>query len=468
MLKKLSIIIPIQLVIIITILVPFNYFSTFKWMFGWVLLFIILKFSNSISPFTWLLMIWNIIFINAYSGILIYKSPIDYSALLYILLTLTIFATGYFFPSKKSRGAEASIYFEEKLDAREYRIINIFSYISILGGLFIFIDIILISKGNLNNLSTLRLLISDRDVSVFGQLSAIFLSGGFLSLIGILIFKHKTQTVLMLSIISLALASFLTAGRQTIFQIVIITVLLLLIRRRYAIKIKFSVFAKFATFVLVGITIIYLIILSTTRDIVSMDKDKLIGYTNTNKLRYSADFIDFTNRLPIEVTNFIADFTFYFSEEIVVYSDTFIHNDYPIVNFDFLQFFPFFERQLSKLDLRSNTLELRMENASKSNYEPSVFATGWGTSTLTLLSSFGYFGGLIIVFLHGLISKYIYKRFYNKPSFYTILALISNNVILLYTAITPVTQETSFMFFIFISFYLLLIKSNFSKKLVII
>ncbi len=445
----------IQIVIIIIVLFPVEHLSTIKWITSYLFLFVILKSSNKVSPITWLMGIWNIIFINAYSGIIIYHSSFNHSALFYLLCTLSIFALGYFLPNKTNTTAILASNFKSNLTKNESRLITILSYFSIIGGIFIFIDIVVLSGGSISNFSALRLLMSDRDVSIYGQLAAIFLAGSFPALITLILFEYKKQTFLLISVMALAIGSIVTAGRQNIFQIFLICILAVLIKYRYNLKFKINWATRFLSFIVVGLVITYLIILSLTRDISSMDKNKMIGYANTNNLTYSEDFKKLSNAIPIEASNFIADFTFYFSEEIIVYSDAFKHNRYPIVNIDFLQFFPFFERQLHKLGLRENTLEYRMKNLWKKNYQSSVFNSAWGTSVLFLLKCFGYIGGLIVVFLHGLFSQYIFRSFTICPCFSTTLALVANNLILFYTAITPITQEISFMFFMFLSFFIL-------------
>ncbi len=462
--NKLILILFIQFIIISINFISVDSISSLKWVVSYILLVIILKNVDLISPLAWLMTIWNIIFINAYSGIIIYHSPIDYSALLYLSLTLFVFAIGYFLPFN-DKNKHVPLSFKIKLSNKESIITIILAYMGIIGGIFIFIDIIILSGGNINNLSALRLLIGTREVSIFGQLAAILLSGSFFSLVVLLIFKFKNQIILILSVVGLATGSIVSAGRQNIFQIFLVITMVLLIKFKYHIKTKLSPGIKIIGFSLIGIIIVYLIVLSATRDVTSMDKNKMVGYTKTNNLSYSDDFSNLMNKLPIEASNFIADFTFYFSEEIIVYSDAYRYKTYPIINIDFLQFFPFFERQLHKLGLRKNTLELRMNKLWEKHYETSVFNSAWGTSMLTLLKCFGYLGGILIVFLHGLFSRYIYSSFLRKPELSTILALIVNNIILFYTAITPVTQEISFMFFVFISFYFFFRKKvNFGNK----
>lgn len=449
------------LIVLILLLNPFS--SLINLGICYILLFFATRKFNPLNPLLWIFLSWNILFINAFSGIIIFNPTADLvKPIIFCVILILTFLVGFLinFEDKISISNTSLLNFKdilnEKLSSQKlHEITKIFSIFSIIAAIFFVIEIVFINGGNLFEPSKLRDLFQDRDVTLLTQLSGILSFGGLFSISAfIFLSKSRYRTLYLIGIFAFAVGSILSAGRQMIFQLILSSILCFSIIKLYKIKVNLSKIHKniFGGFIV--LILVFFIFISTARGAVS-EISKAEGYSSVNNCAYSDDFLKSMNYLPKFAEDFFVDYTFYFSHEIIFFSEWWDEYDVQIIDYKILQFSPFIERIADRLGLTSETQAERFSKSTNTYHKGSIFPQAWKTTNAQLLKNLGFLGTFLLVFFHGFFSKKLYSLTLSRPNFGLLNLSIANNIILFNTISNSAFSETQVLFYIIISIFLL-------------
>ncbi|PZU14861.1 MAG: hypothetical protein DI622_13100 [Chryseobacterium sp.] len=451
------------LIVLILLLQPFAPIINF--IVGYILLIAGCRYFNPLNPLLWLYLAWNILFINAFCGVLQFSNTIDCTKAVSICVGLIgIFILGYYFSMyrlsfKKNNNTKDK--FKTFLSSinlfKTEKYTKVFSIFSIVAAFLLTVEIVLIYGGNLLAPNSLRDMYNTREATIFSQLAGIFYFGGLFSTPSFLFLKKSKYRILfIIGILSFAFGSVLTAGRQMVFQLIISFLLCYSVLRYYKIKLALSKTHKYIFVSFISLIMGYFVFISTERSSSIDNRTKLQIYESQNSLNYSNDFISTMNDLPMAVENFFVDYTFYFSHEIFMLSEYLERDKTQLIDFKILRFSPFIERQLDRFGFFGQTQAERLENYQHEfNYGSTIISAGWPSTVAPLLENLGYLGAAFLVFLHGFYSYSIYYKTKSTPSFGYLNLSIANNIIIFNIISNSAFSETQVLFYILVSIYLI-------------
>jgi len=477
------------------------------------ILFVGAKGINPLNPLLWLYFSWNILFINAFSGILIYHPRFDlFFPIIFCICVLLTFLLGYYISNiiysqrkvlqelrkeliivsrqevtfilklisissllltfslgylvdsssstfhQNAKNKEFADKLQKLNTYRANKIAKIFSICSIVAALLFAFEIICVYNGNILAPALLRETFSERDATLLSQLSGILFFGGLFSVTAFLLLGNSSnRTWYILGIFSFAFGSVLSAGRQMVFQLIISSTICYLILKYNSIKLVIPKKYKFFFGITISLIVGYFAFISTLRSTVveGDDRTKSDMYSSLNNFSYSDDFQEVSMFLPDFINNTITDYTFYFSHEIIAFADWWHINNISILDVKFARFSPFFERQIDRLHLGFETQQSRLSNESKKEQKGSIFNAGWLTTNAQLLQNLGFIGAFLFVFFHGFLSQKLYYHTLLFPTFGSVNLCVANNIILLNTISNSAFSETQVFFYIIISIWLL-------------
>ena len=452
-------------IVLILLLSPLN--SMVNLSICYSLLYLALRKMSSLSPIFWLFLSWNILFINAFSGIIKYNFNINiFMPVLFCIILLFVFLFGYFFHklifsvniNSVQKKIHMSNYLKNIGDIRLEKITLLFSKFSILAGILFFIEIIFVYGGNIFAPALLRIVFSERSATILSQLSGILFFGGLFSITSFIFLRNsKYRTFYIFGILAFAVGSILSAGRQIVFQLILTSVSCFSVMRFFNVKIKLSRIHKYffagSIFLILG----YFVFISTARSTSNLmdNRSKLEVYSDMNNCSYSQDFQSLMKVMPPYVENFFVDYIFYFSHEIILFSEWWHFNEIKLIDAKVLRFSPFLERQFDRLGIISETQEVWLNKNAKKYHKGTIIAQGWSTSNKQLLINVGYFGAFLLVFFHGFFSRHLYVSTILNPNFGLLNLSIANNIILFNTITNSALTETQVLFYILVSLYLI-------------
>lgn len=432
-------------------------------LFSYLFVAIQIKNKNPLNPLVWLYLAWGFLYANTFSGIIKYKIIGNHlvKVTLISIVSIGIFTLGFYINKKKSpnRALINKYLINESNCENNIKIGRFFSWLSIIGLGMLSIEVFMNLRASIVDPAALRSSWNTRDsASFFGQLSPILFAGGLFSIM--CFFLVNSQVILFLiGTISFALGSVFSAGRQQLFQVILISFLCLYLLHYFKVPFIINKQLKIILFGLILLAFSYFIFLSSERNKSDNDSRTMMEvFAEVNSFEYSDDFLNIAQKLPLSMNGLIADFSFYFSHELCSFAETLQFEKIPLINFDPLPLFPFIERQVDKLIPGKETQTERMRKNAERGFIGFLSSTTWKTSLLSLFRAFGYIGGLIIIFFHGLLSRIIFEKVMLNPSFVIINLAIANCIGLFYTIMYPIIGETSFLFYIVISIILLAIK----------
>ena len=421
---------------------------------------------NLLNPVFWLIVAWNILFINAFSGVITYKYYISLeNPILFSISLILVFLAGFYIHNwiHKHRFIEVKqnkfILFLKNVGLKkiEITIAKQYTIFSILAALLFFIEIVFIYGGNILAPSLLRETFRMRQATLLSQLSGLFFFGGLFSLTAFIFFRSlDNKTFYLIGIFAFSFGSILSAGRQMVFQLIVASILCLSILKYY--KLKVSLLKIHKTYFLIAIFFIsaYFIFISTARTSLTKGdtRTKLEIYSAMNNSEFSEDFVTIMDNTPSVVEDFLVDYLFYFSHEIYLFSEWWTYEDINLIDNHVLRFSPFLERQIDRLGIFGETQQKRYERLQNSYNKGTIIKQGWPTTNKESLVNIGYLGTFLLVFLHGFFSNKLYLMILSKPSFGLLNLCIANNIILFNTISNSAFSETQIMVYIFVSLYL--------------
>lgn len=423
----------------------------------YILIFITLKKQNPLNPLYWLFFSWAFLFSNGFSGIIEYKIIGDQlnKTILLFITSIAVFFMGF---SLKSIKTPSSInvkiplrsFFQNNINITDLEKIGVvFSYLSLIAFIFFIIEVVVTIGFDITNPNLLRQAWNSKEgASIFGQISSILYAGGYFAIVFFILFNFK-KPIFLIGIFSFALASVFSAGRQQIFQVIILVFLCITLRNY--LNIPYKIPRKFKMVFLSSLVLMfgYFIFLSSNRNKDESDTRTMMEiFATVNSFEYSDDFILLTRNLPPGLNAVTADISFYFSHETHAFAEQLNYENIHLFNFNPLPILAFVERQVDKLILRSETQQERMRKNAEKGLIGYLGSTSWKTANISAFRAFGFIGAYILIFLHGMLSYRIFSKTILNPNFVNINLSIANCLFLFYTILFPLITETVFLFYL--------------------
>ncbi len=435
----------------------------------YVLIFITLRKQNPLNPLYWLFFSWAFLFSNEFSGIIEYKIIGDQlnKTILLFITSIAVFFMGYFFKSIKNPYSlnvkdHLRNYFQNSKNKIYLEKIGIvFSYMSLLAFIMLIIEVVIIIGADVTNPNLLRQAWNNKEgATIFGQISSILFAGGYFAVVSFMLFNFR-KSIFFIGILSFALASVFSAGRQQMFQVILLVFLCITLRNY--LNIPFKIPRKFKMVFLSSVVLMfgYFIFISSSRNRDERDTRTMMEiFAAVNSFDYSDDFILLTRNLPPSLNAITADMSFYFSHQTHAFAEQLNYENIYLFDFKPLPILSFIERQVDKLILRGETQQERMRKNAERGLIGYLGSTTWKTANISAFRAFGFIGAYILIFLHGMLSYRIFSNTILKPKFININLSIANCLFLFYTIMFPLISETVFLFYLILIGILFLIKNK--------
>lgn len=435
-------------IFILTAILP----SFLCWLIGYIVLFLSLKGRNPTDPRLWLCVGINILFLNAFTGIMYVPSYISYSkVIIYTLLTVIAFHLG--FGKLPSNINKFKGFIFSRLSTKLQNITKLCGIIGIIGGILICFEMFIIFGVSIDDGGERRAQFQEMfPYMVLTPIGVILLGGSFISVFSIFCGGNKINQFLgIINILSIAVSSMAIAGKQGILFTIMIIIYVYSFKLFYKSKFNIPKYIKFSFLGIIYIFIAYLTFLTIGRQNIT-DDSNLIETSS-----FSEDFKNVSMKyVPTSVQNTFAEFFGYYGNQF-----PYIAERWDIEKFEekygFFRFprilgpFTFLERQVKKIipyynEIYPDDRVLTIKNQTKGYYGNA----NWGTIVFLNIKYFGIIGGLIFFFFYGKLSKFIYNLYSKDLNFVTFQLNFINCASGFYFTMFYYTQETGPFFHLLI------------------
>ena len=411
---------------------------------------------SPIHPIVWASLAWGFLFFNTFSGLIFIPTNVSKTApIIYILASFLFFVFG-FRSNNNLKPATIIIIGTNLISEKNAKHLRRFSYFSLIAFVLFAIDMFSFRGGSFTDLAILREKFQGGGVSIFGQLSSILMFGGLFSIISFFIGKKENILLSLVGLVSFLMIGLFSAGRQGVLQVMVVSLMLIWSIKYYKIS-SFIVEKHSKKLILVSVTVFvfYLAYVTIGRfQNNGSNLSKLEITEATTNIKYDEKIKEFFFTTGDVIETLFAEGTYYFSHQLILFSEWWSSENKQIVNFKIIQMSPFIERQFDRLfpffETQSERYYRIMNNSWKTK-ESNFF--GWRTANANQINLFGIVGSLFFIFLHGYFSKYFYNRFHFRPNLWSFSILTINNLMLFYTIMFSLFQDTYVMIFILISLY---------------
>ncbi|WP_273212129.1 hypothetical protein [Runella zeae] len=431
--------------------------ATITWLLCISVIIYSVRKSNPFNPTLWLFVAWGVLFSNFFSGVMYVPSHLQYSEpVIYIVLCIVIFHIGYNEAKDKNikfNKYQVNLFLSKKSDNRFQYLYTVLGLLSLIGALFICLDIFFLQGLSING-GERRGQLQDLQFSAFATSGMIFLGGAYLSALSLFFGGNKRNQVIgILSFISLALSSMALAGKQGVLIAILICIYAISISKFFKIPIKVPFFTKLLLSGTLLFFIYYIILLSSERH-----GNVTSGQLLDESLILNSSFKNDMSILPNFVKNTFAEFFGYYGEQLGTFIERWEIDNY-VSKYSIIEIpprilgpFTWLERQLIKIfpgyvDLYQLKDWVKTIQKQKNGY---YGLANWQTTVLKGVKDFGFLGQLIIIFFHGYISRKLYQRIGSQISLSTLHMSMFNNIFIVYTIMMNFLGETSAFFYVII------------------
>jgi hypothetical protein len=329
-----------------------------------------------------------------------------------------------------------------------------------LGSILFLVDAFVVSGfAGAENALEVRTSFIEADTSWLGRLAPILAWGSFLAIISICWFGPKLLggrlIPYIVSIVLLAGFSYLSAGRQIVFQILLFSLIGWLILRRptnfRSVKPKVLLYGS-VIIIMAVVAFGYMANLFSNResaDIASVSEYLLFIFgaeLNDNLRQLLSGASD-------EFQTMLVGSIIYFSSQLSSLSAFLLPEaqDTMAIGKGGIQF-PWLYRRLVSLGLPSfeEFMQIRRSYLSSRGY----MSVSWSTALGTFLNDFGFFGAFLFSYFVGVVGGQVLVGYQRKPSVFSFGLLIASYVYLFYLILLPASAETMY-FFLIIGLFLL-------------
>lgn len=416
------------------------------------------------NPLYWIWAPWVLAFVPSITGFILYTNPaINIEAVGYILVALVALTVGWFIGGYNKISAVSS--------AEQYRrvvesvtknelLISRLAFAGIIGALLFAVEMIFVVGATAEDLFALRQQFANREVSILSRLAPLLVWGSWVALAAVIIGWHKLslrQRLLWVSSPAFcAVLSLLSAGRQSVFQMLIIICMALMFRyafgkvregRGQRLKSKGRrigflprVFVGSAMLAIVG----YMGAIAALRNDaqnVSTKTDYLLTVFAAEPDPASREFLE---RLPQAAEDSIFEATIYFSSGVSLFSGFLEISDLPQFGGQFS--FPWVARRFEAINGTKVTelMEFRRELMGGLGY----MSHGWSTAFASYILDFGRWGSLGFLLIVGGLAGLAAANYKTNPSFFNLLLVFAANIHFLYMIMIPASSDSVFFFFV--------------------
>jgi len=460
-------------VILVLTFLYFNEYFIIPYLF--IVFFYIKSSKKLISPMTFLIIPWSFMFAMYFSSFIVYSQKNDnIIPIIYMILGITLIFLGYKlgritkFTSERVKNNDKD-YNNEDIKSI-LLLVNLCAVMGIIGSLLFIYDMIYVIRVDMTSLSTLRVAYITSNISIYSQIGNVIAWGSLITIPAFfLLWKEskKIERILWsISIIMYSSYSVLSAGRQVVFQIMIIFLSSYIIcnflnfneKTEEKTKIKFKNKNKRILFLVIIISIAYCIYVATSRNDggISSSKTEVLKYYF--EFKFSNWFDKLTFYFPAALVDGIIEGIVYFTHEIPQFTIFWGIKD--IGPFFGLYSMPFIDRRLDSFGLTSWSMLDKMNYVRSFMASQNAMNVGWKTFFSYLIIDYGRFGAMFYCFAYGFVVAKVYNNFLENRSFISILLLIRINVGLFYTVMFPATCETGLLMFLIFA----LILNVFNRK----
>ena len=412
------------------------------------------------SPLMFFVLPWSFMYIMYFTDIITYSQDTrNIAPLLYITICNTLIILGYHFSSrikysipKRQLNGEANLINCKK-------IISILAILGLLGNLCFAYELLFITGINISEIVSVRSTFISRNVTVFSQIGSLLSWGSITALPAIILLREKTskaeRTIWLLSAGFYSLYSILSAGRQVIFQILLVLVSTLIIRsslhKRDNILVLYDNISKrnkkrikIGIIILALLIIIYMFFIAGSRNDGSISSKKWDVLSLYFGARLNPKIGDIYSILPKSLADGLSEALVYFTHEIPQFT---VYWDIDRSFGPFLGFYsmPFLDRRLYSLGIADVSVEEKMQYVRNFMSSQGAMPVGWKTFYSYILLDWGLIGGVFFCFIYGIYIGYVYKNFMKKRSLISAIWLIRTEIGLFYTVIFPATCETGLL-----------------------
>jgi hypothetical protein len=408
---------------------------------------------------------FTIALIPIVTGIVSYRyfSPLSSYNVLFILIFMIFLNVGYFYNEQKNKIVVLSTKkFGQKFEKERHfkhakSVTNFLWWISILATLSIIVDFILYRNAELSDLSNLRSnYVNQEKVSIFAQFSSVTSWATLYCYLFSIIFRSrlKISQIILYSapILSFFLNSLLSAGRQSAFQIALVTILAFFATSRVKNSRKFILQSRnnFSQISYSGLFIILFILITMisymgyvafARNDGAISGDKVNVLSTLFDFEISDWFDSFIIIFPPIVKTTIVEGVTYFSSTVPLFS--------MFMDVEWSRFysgamtFPFIFRQMEPITSISVIGGLREKISEMQSL--GVIGVGWTTGFSSFIMDFGFIGALLFTSILGWICSNIWNNAVNLTSPYALIAGICILVWMVYLPLFPAMSDNTFL-----------------------
>jgi hypothetical protein len=413
------------------------------------------------SPLVVFLVVWILPLSILGLGIVQYEGVrFESQGTLYLAVCLVFFTIGFGLGNLRKSYSKLTILSQASMNERlaqdihhHQRLITYFALAGILAALLFSMEMLFVVGIQPTSFEDTRAAFSLREVTILSQAATVLGAGGFFSLVAVILgwsqLSRRRRILWLLSPMLLSAFSLLSAGRQTVLQLVLIAFFALLLRtgpkgsrlRRFAVN---AIFGG-----IVFLTLAYGMTVSSLRsgEDVTGKKGALLSQGFMARLDVGLDAA--LEDQSAVIRDGSAELLFYFTHPI---PNFLIFFDQPRPGpYWGLWELPFLARRLESLGIVSSSVDARIDRVyamfAISGRAPQVWQTGFRD----LIIDFGDIGALIVVLLFGFWAGRVYFRMRTYGGLIWAYLLVGVNLLCVYSALLSGISDTLVFFYLVVA-----------------
>jgi oligosaccharide repeat unit polymerase len=411
--------------------------------------------KNPLNPVLWIWLPWAFAMTPVLFGIITYTAPeISLEAVIFIAVFLTVATLGYKLSAPKITKQDlmtAGQHVRQSI-AVHAAIIDILAILGLFGATLFFIEMYMLIGVDLTNLFSTRTMFSSRQATIMSQLSPLVSWGGWVSvaaaIIGTTVISRLRRYFWFSCGLATALLSIMSAGRQTVFLLLLIVLMAYVFksstRPKQKLDGKKEASSKTQVILVTSAATIYMALIAILRN----------DDTNTTtKSEYLFSIFGITpdwevySFLSIQlggIIDSVYEYFVYFSSGVSSFS-AFLTGD-PQDTFWGKMTFPWVARRLNFLS--ENSPEEALAQLAEYNAVVGAMPVGWSTSFGIYIWDFGIVGAIVFVFLVGFLSGQTWRIHNRNPSIFSLMLIFFFNINYFYFLTVPATSDSVVFFFL--------------------
>lgn len=424
-----------------------------------IFLLIVLTVSRRLKGPLWALCLaWLICLAPIASGAVIYRYVVDtgYAYSITLIVFIGMFVAGYAFYEAARRPQPVPprptpADFRRSYDS-VYPVALVCWWLAMIATAFNYIDFTLLGGAGLDDLAALRdTYANKRATSAFAQIASILTWACLLCYMFALFFRRELSrwrfVMMLIPIVGYFSLSVFSAGRQAAFQIMLVSVLLVIVTNivRPAEPRRIDSGRRWLTPERLGIAAVsaamigYMGYVAVARNDGNISDDKAQLLMIIFEFHFAPAVEQITQAMGSGLRGAITEGVVYFSASPALF-EPFLTIHWPQHYFGAMTF-PLFFRQIEPLTGLSVTggLTAKVDAINAIG----VLGAGWATSMSSYLIDFGFAGTLVFLFLMGTYSAHAWRVALRFPSFYAVVIGILVLVNAIYMPLTPGVSDSN-------------------------